>query len=168
MPEFQNNNLSKVVTGREYLHLLESQEKYVFHGSENPDLITLEPRQGFNYENGVQIPDGNPAVFASNKADYAILMALINKKNCPNGYSSSAGTTNNEAGEIILELSVRKDALEQLTENSSGFVYIFDRNDFLPRKNRGVEYTSEVPVTSIDKVKVTKKDFPPYVQIYIE
>lgn len=155
-------------SGREQLRKLELEDKYVFHGSENPNLDSLEPKQGYNYSNGVQEPDGDPAVFASNKADYAILMALINKHNCPKGYSSSAGTVTNKKGEIVLELKVRKDALEQLTNDSSGYVYIFNKNQFTRRENRRVEYISKTPVTSIHKIKVTEKDLPPYVEVFEE
>jgi len=158
--------MENIASGREQLQKLESEDKYVFHGSENPNLDYLEPRQGYNYKNGIQELDGEPAVFASNKADYAILMALINKYNCPNGYSSSAGTVDNEKGDIVLQLCARKDSIEQLTEESSGFVYIFDKNQFVPREDRRVEFVSKIPVSSLNKIKVTKKDLPPYVEVF--
>ncbi len=163
-----NESMKNIPSGRKELQKLEAEDRYVFHGSENPDLDSLEPRQGYNYKNGVKEPDGDPAVFASNKADYAIFMALINKHNCPKGYSSSAGTIDNEKAEIVLQLRVRKDAFEQLTEDSSGFVYIFDKNQFTPRKDRGVEYISNVTVSSIKKIKVNKKDLPPYIEVFEE
>ncbi|MEI6490835.1 MAG: hypothetical protein WCO16_03675 [bacterium] len=159
-------SVEKIKSGRELLQQLESGGQYVFHGSENPNLDSLEPRQGYNYRDGIQEPDGDPAVFASNKADYAILMALVNKHNCPKGYSSSAGTIDNEKGEIVLELKVRKDALEQLTDESSGYIYIFNKSDFLPRTDRRVEYVSKIPVTSVNKVLVKKSDLPPYVEVF--
>ncbi len=93
-------------------------------------------------------------------------MALINKYNCPKGYSSSAGTVDNEKGEIVLQIRARKDALEQLTEDSTGFVYIFDKNQFSPREDRRVEYVSKIPVSSVNKIKVTKKDLPPYIEVF--
>ena len=159
-------SIEELKSGREKLLELESEGKWVFHGSENPDLDHLEPRQGFNYRNGIQEPDGEPAVFTSNRADYAILMALINKHNCPKGYASSAGTVDNETGEIVLKLKARKDAVEQLTDDSCGYVYIFDKDLFVPREDRRVEFVSNVSVTSANKIKVTKKDLPPYIEIY--
>lgn len=160
-----NESIESTLSGREKLLALESEDKYVFHGSENPDLDMLEPRQGFDYINGVHEPDGDPAVFASNKADYAILMAIINKKNCPNGYSSSAGAVSNEKGEIVLELTATRDAVEQLTDDSFGYVYVFNRDDFELRENKRAEFVSKVPISSVDRIKVTKKDLPPCVKI---
>lgn len=154
------------MAGRDQLLSLEAENKYVFHGSENPDLDHLEPRQGYNFRNGIQEPDGDPAVFASNRADYAILMALINKHNCPKGYASSAGTVDGEKGEIILKLKARNDALEQLTEDSVGYVYVFDKEKFVPREDRRVEFVSKVSVTSVNRIKVAKQDLPPYVEIF--
>lgn len=163
-----NESIENIASSRERLLKLEAEGIYVFHGSENADLDSLEPRQGYNHINGVQEPDGEPAVFASNRADYAILMALINKQNCPNEYNFSAGTVNNEKGEIVLQLQATKDTLEQLTEHSLGYVYVFDKNQFTPRENRRVEYVSKVPVTSINKIRVTKKDLPPHVEMLEE
>ncbi len=151
-------------SGREQLQSMEAEGKYVFHGSENPNLDSLEPRQAYNFINGVQEPDGNPAVFASSKADYAIMMALINKKNCPKGYRSSASSSQKENGEMTLTLRTQKDSIDQLDDESFGFVYIFDKDAFQRRKG-GVEYTSKVPVSSVNKIRVTKEDLPPYVEI---
>lgn len=156
----------KVLSGREMLLKLEAENKYVFHGSESPDIDKLEPRQAYNYNDGRQEPDGNPAVFASSKADYAILMALMNKKNCPNGFHSSAGTETDKDGKSILRLRVKKDTFSQLTDTSTGFVYIFNKESFKQRDEGGVEYTSNVPVNSENKVMVTKADLPPYVEVF--
>lgn len=158
-------SIDSLPSGREQLLRLENEDRYVFHGSENPDLDQLEPRQGYDYINGAHEPDGDPAVFASNKADYAILMAIVNRQNCPNGYSSSAGTVESEKGEIVLELTVTKDAIEQLTDESSGYVYVFNRNDFEPRENKRMEFVSKIPISSVDRIKVTKKDLPSYIKV---
>ncbi len=157
--------MEHVQSGREQLQNLEAENSYVFHGSENPELDSLEPRQAYNYRNDVQEPDGDPAVFASSKADYAIMMALINKKNCPNGYRSSASSTQKENGEVSLTLRARKDSIEQLNDKSFGYVYVFDKNVF-QRREGGVEYISKVPVSSVNKVRVTKSDLPPYVEVF--
>jgi hypothetical protein len=151
-------------SGRKELLNLEAEDKYVFHGSENPDLDFLEPRQAYNYRNGIQEPDGDPAVFASSKADYAIMMSLINKKNCPKGYNSSASSSVSKDGEISFTLSTTQESLSQLHDESFGYVYVFDKNIFEKRKG-GVEYISKVPVNSVSKVKVTKTDLPSYIEI---
>lgn len=159
-----NESMETPQTGRDHLLNLEAEEKYVFHGSENPDLDSLEPRQAYNHKDGIPHPDGDPAVFASAKADYAIMMALINKKNCPAGFESSATSSISKDGEISLSLRANKQAVEQITPDTCGFVYIFDKEAFEPRKG-GVEYLSKVPVTSRNKVRVTKEDLPPQVQV---
>lgn len=126
-----NESIKAESSGREKLQSLEASGKYLFHGSEDPNIDSFEPRQAHNYRGGVQEPDGEPAVFASDKADYAILMALVNKKNCPKGYESSAGTVDDEKGNIVLQLKAKKSALEQLNDESFGYVYIFDKDAFV-------------------------------------
>lgn len=161
-----SESIEATCSGREKLLSLEASGKYLFHGSESPDIDSFEPRQAYNYTEGVHEPDGEPAVFASDKADYAILMAIVNKRNCPEGYESSAGTVNDEEGNIILELKVKKSAFDQLNDESFGYVYVFDKNAFVKRPERRVEYTSIAPVSSADKVKVTKADLPSYIEIF--
>jgi len=159
-----NESINHKLSGREQLLNLEMENKYVFHGSGNPKLDSLEPRQAHNYINNTQEPDGDPAVFASSKADYAIMMALINENNCPKGYRSQASSLQKENGEIFLTLRAQKDSLEQLKDESFGYVYIFDKNIF--KKNGNVEYISKISVIPINKIKVTKSDLPPYIEIY--
>ena len=69
------------------LKKFEKSGEYVFHGSENL-VEEFEPMQAYTMKNWKQIPDGKPAVFASPFLDYAIFMAIINKKNCPKGFRS--------------------------------------------------------------------------------
>ncbi len=158
------DSIEYVVSGRDQLQNLETENRYVFHGSENPDLDSLEPRQAYNYKNGVQEPDGDPAVFASSRADYAIMMALINKQNCPKGCRSSASSSENEKGEVLLRLRASKDSVEQLTDESVGYVYVLEKDLF---QNRGgAEYTNKVPVIPKGKVMVTKLDLPPYIEVF--
>jgi hypothetical protein len=149
------------MTGREFLKKLESENKYVFHGSGNPDIDVFEPRQAYTYKDKVGEKDGDPSVFASDKVDYAILMALINKKNCPGGFNSSAGTENGS-----LKLRIARYAYDQLNGNSSGHVYIFNKGDFTKRDGGGVEYISLKPISSVRKVEVKKLDLPEYIEIF--
>ena len=159
------NTIEERKAGRGILLDLEAENRYVFHGSENPSIDMMEPRQAYNYKDDIQEPDGDPAVFASSKVDYAILMAIVNSTNCPQGYHSSAGTQVDEKGEVILKLWMDKQAYDQLTDSSEGYVYVFDRDLFVQRNERGVEYMSKAPVTSVRKVRVTKGDLPTYVEV---
>jgi len=155
------------MSGKEQLHALESEDKYVFHGSENrtPDLNFLEPRQAYNTKDGIQEHDGDPAVFASSRADYAIMMALINNSNCPKGYRSSASSKQKENGELFLTLRTSKDSFLQLNDESFGYVYVFDKNLF-QRKGSGVEYISKVTISPINKIKVMKSDLSSDIDIF--
>ena len=158
-------SFESVSSGREALLNLEAVGLYLFHGSDNPDINCFEPRQAYNIKEGIRGPDGNPAVFASDKADYAILKALISEKNCPKGHRSSVGTTDTEEGSITLRLKASNEAVEQLNDESFGYVYVFEKNSFVKISERRVEYKSEKPVRPIDIIRVTKNDLPPYLEV---
>ena len=160
-----NESIERPPSGREQLLSLEAEGKYVFHGSENPDLDLLEPRQAYNYnKDGKQVPDGEPAVFASSKADYAVMMALINKKNCSKGFRSSAGSSQDDKGEVKLTLHVSRISIEQLNDESFGYVYVFNKDVF--QEKGGAEYVSKIPVSSVNKIRVMKADLPPFIEVY--
>ena len=74
---------------RKILEELEKEGMYVFHGSGDKILGSLEPHQAFNHKkNGDRTEDDKPAIHVSHHCDVAIFMALINKENCPKGYYS--------------------------------------------------------------------------------
>lgn len=134
------------------LQELEQTGKYVFHGS-GSHIEIFEPRQAHNHINGVDVPDGEPAIFASSKLNYAIFMAIINKKNCPNGYRSSSNGR---------EFKATKETLEQLTSNASGYVYVFNASDFKERINgeeECVRHESIKPLYMYE-VHVSEMQFP--------
>lgn len=145
---------------RKKLLELEKTGKYFFHGSSN-DVEIFEPRQSHNDINGVLVPDGDPAVSATPAVDYAIVMAIINVKNCPRGCSSITNTTSDtkDAIDFKLEFLATKETIEQLDENSSGWVYIFKREDFPFRKDPS-EYRSHIHVRPLERVLVKREDLP--------
>lgn len=160
-----SESIEQVLSGREKLKNLEAENKYVFHGSENPDINEMEPRQGYNHDDdGTKKEDGEPAVFASDRVDYAIFMSLINKKNCPKGYKSSVESIRNKDGEVQLKLKTTREAIDQLSEDSEGYVYVFDKSKFQQREQK-TEFISTVPISHIDKVRVTSGDLPPGIEI---
>lgn len=145
---------------------LEKTGFYVFHGSDS-EIEEFEPRQAFNYLNDKHIPDGEPAIFASSVADYAVLMALINERNCPKGYHSSAGTSTNTNEVVSVKYRASKSSLAQLNKNSFGWVYVFDRKFFTQRdRGGGVEYVSLVPIRPARKIKVSKLDLPESLEVF--
>jgi len=137
-------------SGREILLNLEAENKYVFHGSENPNLEILEPRQAYTVVEGEKENDDEPGVHASRFVDIAILMALINIENCKEGFESGFRY------EDKVILSVDKKALDQLNKSSLGYVYVFEKNDFKPRgMSQSISYESVKPIRVIE---VRKED----------
>lgn len=143
---------------KQKLSELEKEDKYVFHGSES--LINeFEPRQAHTIIEGQRMPDGKPAVFASPFAEYAVFMAIINKTNCPKGLRSGCSYSNRG-----LEFTATKTTLEQLNEQSKGFVYIFNRSDF--KQKNGSEWVSYKKVKPLRFIEVHFSDLhSPIVEI---
>jgi hypothetical protein len=149
---------------RKKLLELAKSGKYVFHGS-GEDLKILEPRQAHSHKNGVSEKDEKPAVFASPSVDYAILMAIINQKNCPNGYHARAEPiSGKEPGTYSLKFSASKKSLDQLTSESFGYVYVLEKSDFIHR--RAGEYMIHNSVQPIERVIVKKEDLDGVVEVF--
>ncbi len=143
--------------GKNVLIELEKGGNYVFHGS-GFSIQEFEPRQAYDFVDGKQIPDGEPAIFAAPFADYAIFMALINKVNCPEGCRSGV-TLNNK----VATYRATKDTLSQLKDTAKGFVYVFNRSDFIEKNpSEWVSYKKVMPVSVVD---VTRADFLPEIEI---
>tara|TARA_B100000745_G_scaffold242943_1_gene165246 strand:- start:15108 stop:15551 length:444 start_codon:yes stop_codon:yes gene_type:complete len=130
------------------LEELEKEGNFIFHGS---GLVVeeFEPRQAHNYVDGKNIPDDKPAIFASPFADYAIFMALINKVNCPEGFRASSGFENG-----TLTFRATQDTLNQLSDESKGYVYVFEKKNFKERSgSEWLSYKSQKPVMTISVVR---------------
>lgn len=153
------NNISDSL-GRAKLRELENEGKWVFHGSRSK-IEEFEPRQAYNYpanSHEERIPDGKPAVFASPSADIAIFMSIINELNIPGKFYCVFGLNSN--GEITFKAT--KETIEQL-HNATGYVYVFDKNKFIPRSpTESLSYKSVIPD---DVVMVTEKDLPKNIEI---
>jgi hypothetical protein len=150
-------NLEK--SPKQILENLEKTGKYVFHGS--PFKIDrFEPRQAFQTikkENGEyeKFPDGDPAVFVSPFVNTAIFMAVISRQNAPKGMYSgfSADSRLN-----IVKFHATKETMDQIDSNSSGYVYVFEKENFQERNfNESVSHEEVEPIMYIE---VTKKDLP--------
>lgn len=141
-----HESIEKIQSGREILKNLETEGKYVFHGSENPNISALEPRQAYTIVDGQKVEDEKPAVHASPFADIAIEMALINIKNCPEGFNSGF-----ERKDEKLILYCSQQGLDQLNENSRGYVYVFSKDDFTPRgRSQAISYVEVKPLQIIE------------------
>ncbi|HEY4503570.1 MAG TPA: hypothetical protein VJJ28_00455 [Candidatus Paceibacterota bacterium] len=137
---------------------LEKTNKYFFHGSEK-EIDIFKPHQAYNWRNGVKEKDGEPATFASPSVNYAIFMAIFNKKNCPNELKSGVKVSaeNIESNKFEITFETSRGTLANLVTNATGYVYVFDRKDF-PKRNSPAEYMSHSEVTPLEKILVTKED----------
>lgn len=140
------------------LRTLEAESKYLFHGS-GSKIDTLEPRQAYNDPRNPdeeKIADDKPAVFASPIADIAIFMAVINGNNAPAGARS--GVSFHSGGSY--EFRVTTKTMDQIGDDAAGYVYVFDRGEFIPRSPEEEEWLSYKTVVPVEVVKVSKKDLP--------
>jgi hypothetical protein len=154
-----NESIEQTPSGREILKNLEVENKYVFHGSEDPHLESLEPRQAFTMIDGKKVEDDKPAVHASQFCDIAIFMGLINEKNCPEGFRN---TFSYEGGKG-LTFSASQQALDQLGENAKGYVYVFAKEDFISRGR--AQLVSYREVKPLRVVEVGNADLPENIEI---
>lgn len=146
-----NESIERIQSGREILKNLEELNIYVFHGSENPGISVLEPRQAYTRIAGAKVEDDKPAIHASPLSDIAILMALVNINNCPNGFNSGF----ERRGEKLV-LCCSQQGLDQLNENSRGYIYVLSKDDFIPRgKSQAISYTGSKPLRVVE---VRKED----------
>lgn len=157
----QRESASEFSPEKTELLQLEAEGKYVFHGT-GVDVEMLEPRQSVDTQTG---PDGNPAVFASDLVDYAVFMAIINKRNFPGGIRSRVSRYGHEDGSHEYAYYVPAGALERLDESATGWVYVYAKEQFNPYKKPG-EFISEVPVTAVRKVLVHRRDLPIHIETF--
>jgi hypothetical protein len=144
-------------SAKQRLDNLEREERYVFHGS-GLLLEELEPRQAYTLVNGRNAKDGEPAVFASTSADYAIFMALINPTNCS---ISARSRVSFEDGE--LKFSATQSTIQQLNESFRGHVHVFNRSDFKLRG--GNEWICMKPVKPVFIIEIGLSDFQREIQL---
>ncbi len=144
-------------TPKETLSSLEKTGLYVFHGS-GVLIEEFEPRQAHDFIDGKNIPDGEPAIFASQFADYAIFMALMNETNCPKGFHASSGMTDG-----VFHFRATQVTLDQLTAAAQGYVYVFDRAHFKQRNQ--FEWRALEKVKPVSTVSITRADFIPEIEV---
>lgn len=145
---------------RKKLFILEQTGKYVFHGT-GEDIDVLEPRQAHKFTEGPGgkgRKDGAPSVFASTSADFAVFFAILNPKNCPLGRHAEVASFSFKDGTYDLRFKASEATLSQLSADSFGYVYVFDKAAFVEREPGGLEYTNRNPVKPLEKIKVTKTD----------
>lgn len=139
---------------------LERTEKYLFHGS-GFKIDKLEPRQAYNYPSAShkgRIPDGKPAVFASDKAGVAVFMSIFSSPNFSRGLRSGISES-----EDNLIFRVTKETFEQM-RNARGYVYVFSKDKFQQRNNSH-EWISFEHIKPLEMIEVTEDDLPDDIEI---
>ncbi len=141
------------------LRELENEGKYLFHGSVHENSSVFEPRQAYTIREGKKVEDDKPGIHTTPNLDIAIFMATVSPRNtnCKN-FRSSFFRDNTG-----LRLQMNKEVSENMKPESSGFVYIFNKDDFTKRNE--IEYISYKMVASIDFAKVKFSDLLKKVEV---
>ena len=140
---------------RRQLRELESTGLYVFHGT-NVDAHELQPRQAVDSITG---PDDKPSIHASQVADYAIFMAVA----APLGHTRSGATVSDGVLGPMMDFGVSKSVMDSLIDETSGWVYVFNKKEF--RQRRPVEWICNEPVKPVFKIQVYKRDLPKNIEV---
>ncbi|PIR94629.1 hypothetical protein COT97_00560 [Candidatus Falkowbacteria bacterium CG10_big_fil_rev_8_21_14_0_10_39_11] len=145
---------------REQLIEMEKSGHYVFHGSFTPELEFLEPRQAVNQneETGKMEPDRDPAVFATPYADIAIFRSLINGEGVSGDSTSGFGMSEND--NVYLQATTN---LLEAAKNKTGYIYVFNKNDFSDFEGTECRAHSQVKPEKI--IKVNFIDLPQNIKI---
>jgi len=155
----QNLDELKIEEGKEKLMELEKEGIYVFHGS--PYLLQeLEPRQArtFDKEEDEMVDDGEPGVAASPFAEIAIFRAIITrdlKDKDKKHYSGFGGGGSGERDKVTYRTTPE---IFKKTKETSGYVYVFKKEDFVERS--GIEWKSSNRVEPVKIFKVYFEDLP--------
>jgi hypothetical protein len=127
----------------EQLRELEKTGTYLFHGTSRIINGNFEPRQAYTLRNRINVKDGEPAIYATPLLDLAIFMATVTPKNAPKNFHSRFNRDQNG-----INLLMNSDTRGQLNENSSGYLYVFNKKDFKERSP--IEFFSNVKVSPIE------------------
>lgn len=134
---------------------------FLFHGTAERGIKLFEPRQAYNYANGVQEKDGAPAIHATPFLDLAIFMAMFNEINMPKAIDVSYYLDKNNK----LQFEVSQKTFDQLNENTKGYVYTFSKSGFEQKKTKDgrlnpLEFVRFEPIKPVKCVEVTAADLP--------
>jgi predicted methyltransferase len=150
--------LEKMGKNRAILLLLEKENKYVFHGSPHKIKI-LEPKQSknMNKETGNMENHGEPSVFATQYADFAIFRALINNDNVIGSSESSFVIEG-----IQMHFSTTKNLMDA-AKKKVGKVYVLDKKNFQDIDE--VQCISNVQIVPLKVIEVTFDDLPEGIKV---
>jgi hypothetical protein len=138
--------------------LLIPAQGYLYHGSPNPNIDQLEPRQAIHHNK----PDGKPAVCAGKNLQDSIFISLFNRSRLEDPSSGASGWSRDSGGPTTY--TATKNVIE-IANNSKGYLYLLNPDDFdwvvledpVHKKKR--ELRSLSPVVPLSKIEVTISDF---------
>ena len=142
---------------------LEALGEYVFHGTD-AETDELQPNVAIDNKTG---PDGDPAIFGSTVAETAIFYAIMKAKNFKHGsVSSKEGShADSDIKTTTSHYAVLKEDYEQMRDDASGYVYIFNKKDFTPRGEMATEHLRQDPVRPLRRIEVTRADLPKNIEL---
>lgn len=137
------NTISKILNYK--------KEGYLFHGSPNPDITVLEPRQANDSDKNIYNSDN--AVYASDNPLVCIIGIV---ENSFKGLPGTFGLGSYGNGPLIAEIPK---SWKERVEKSSGNLYILPPESFEKGSVRGWQWKSFQSVAPVDKILVTLNDF---------
>jgi hypothetical protein len=119
------------------------EEGFLFHGSNNSQIEKLEPRYTFDK---TSVENTDTAVFATDNVTWTVIFGL---------YGGNKGwSTNVRNGEVTARIPLKD---KEKVENSTGTVYVIDRDGFV--EDKGGQFRSHESVTPVEKIEVNLKDY---------
>jgi hypothetical protein len=124
---------------------LEKTRSYLFHGTPNGNIDVFEPRQAMSHGK----KDGEPCIAASIYIEPAIFMAIFSGR-------VSCGWNSNDSG---FGFYLKKSDYDHAkSENWFGYVYVFEKELFIP--HMAWEWRAFQHIKPFKKIKVTFSDLP--------
>ncbi|MFZ2522848.1 MAG: hypothetical protein WAW92_00510 [Minisyncoccia bacterium] len=136
------NHIETIKT-KEQLKELEATGDFLFHGSPH-SVSEFEPRQAYTEVDGKDVPDGEPAVFASAEIEVPIFRSIFHESNLvstPGNYR--IGIFTEDSG---INIHANQEAIN-VCQNRTGYVYVLKRSNFTLRENtEWISNSNVVPV----------------------
>lgn len=154
----QSPKIETLSPAKQELLALEAEGKFIFHGSD-AETDEIHPRQSVDNTRG---PVGDPAIYGSTVAETAIFYAIMKAKNFSNGSvtSGEGSRVNSDTGEITSEYRISRENIKYLKDDASGYVYVFNKNDFTPAGEMSPEHSRTEEIRPIKRILVHKVDLP--------
>ncbi|USN97664.1 MAG: hypothetical protein H6799_01020 [Candidatus Nomurabacteria bacterium] len=131
---------------------------YLYHGSPDPNITELEPRQAIHHG----MPDGEPVVCAGKNLQDSIFISLFNRSRLEDPSSGASGWSRDNSGPTTY--TATRDVIV-IAKKSKGYLYLLDPDNFDwvvledPIHKSKRELRSLEAVKPLAKIEVTISDF---------